>query len=172
MSQRELARKMREAQGQTPAVEINGRQYVFRKLKRKKCHQVLYNLVAPFIRIVAALIETVAIPIGKLTSGEFDVEALLKSDKLNTDTLASVLESLPFDDFWALACNILDSVEIDGIQYGKLDDHEFFDDKPFEMLKAMLKGIEVNYPFLGDLIKKKENGKDDSSQTNQAQMKG
>jgi len=171
--QRKLAREIRAAQGQSPAVDIDGKQYVFRKLKRKKCHEVLYNLVAPFIRIVATLIESVALPIGELIRGEteFDFSKMFKSEKFNTDTLATLLDSLPFEQYWTLACNILNDVEINGTQMGVLDDNDYYDDKPLEMLKAILKGIEVNYPFLKALVRKKEHGSNGSSRGNQTQAK-
>ncbi|MCK4960789.1 MAG: hypothetical protein KAT00_15355 [Planctomycetes bacterium] len=190
--QRQLADKMRAAQGQTPAVGIeykvqtgedeNGkpvfetqiRSYVFKKLKRKKCHQVLHSLVAPFIRVVSTLIETVAVPIGALIKGEadFDFDKAFKEGKFNTESLAGLVESMPFEQYWALAQNILNGVEVDKIQLGNLDDHEFFDDKPLEMVKAILKGVEVNYPFLKDMMKSKGSGSKDSPPENQVQSTG
>jgi hypothetical protein len=163
-----MAQKIREAQGQSPAIEVDGRSYVYKKLKRKKCHQVLYGLVAPFIKIVSTFIQDVAIPLGSITSGEFDpgkwASDTTKGLSINTDTIVKLVESLPFDEYWALAQNILNGVEIDGVQYGNLDDHEFYDDKPLHLVKAIFTGIQVNYPFLKDMIKKKESGSTDSSE--------
>jgi hypothetical protein len=192
LQQRQLAEKMRAAQGQTapvgieykvqtgededgrPIFETRVRAYVFKKLKRKKCHQVLHSLVAPFIRVVSTLIETVAIPIGSLIKGEadFDFDKAFKDGNFNTESLAGLVESMPFDQYWALAQNILNGVEVDKTNLGNLDDHEFFDDKPLEMLKAILKGIEVNYPFLKDAMKKKGSGSKDSPPESQTQTNG
>lgn len=169
-----MAKQIREAQGQSHAVQVGEHSYVFKKLKRKRCHQVLHGLVAPFIRIVSTLIESVeALNLGALIRGEedFDFDAIFKEGAFNTDNLAKLIDALPFDVYWELACNILDEVEIDGVQQGSLEDHEFFDDKPLEMAKAILKGIEVNYPFLGGLIKSKNDGSNDSSPTSQEATK-
>lgn len=170
-SQKQIARKIRNAQGQSHGVEIGERVYVYKKLKRKKCHKVLYNLAAPFIRIVSTLIEATSIHIGALIQGKTDFEFDKLFEKFDAESLAELIESFPFDQYWTLACNILDDVEIDGLQYGALENHEFFDDKPLEMLKAILKGIEVNYPFLGDMIKSGDSGSNDSSQRSRATKK-
>ena len=168
--QRQMADKMRAAQGQASAIEVDEHKYVYKKLERKKCHQVLYNLVAPFVKIISTFIEGMAIPAGKIISGDFDAgEWAAKATKdlsLSTDTLVELLEALPFEKYWELAQNLLDDVEIDGVQFGKLDDHGYYDDKPIHMAKAIFNGIRVNYPFLSDMIKKKDDGSKDSSQEN------
>jgi hypothetical protein len=162
-----MAQKIREAQGQSPTVEVDGRNYVYKKLKRRKCHQVLYNLVAPFIRIVSTFIQEIAVPISDIVQGKFNAdkmaEGLTKEFSVNTSAIANLISGLPFEEYWALAQNILNGVEIDGVQYGNLDDHDFYDDKPLHLVKAILKGIEVNYPFLKDMIKKKADGSTASS---------
>jgi len=168
--QRQIARNIREAQGQSHAVEVDGRIYVYKKLKRKKCHQVLYSLVTPFLRAVSAVVQTISIPVEDLKSGKLNVEdwskSLGNSITVTTDSLADLMQSFPFEDYWKLACMIFDEVEIDGVQYNDLESHEFFDDKPLHMAKAILQGVKVNYPFLKDLVKKKGDGSKDSSPKN------
>jgi hypothetical protein len=111
-----------------------------------------------------------AIPAGQLISGDLKAgewaSKVTKDFSLNTDTLVGLLEAMPFEKYWELAENILNDVEIDGVQFGKLEDHDYYDDKPIHMAKAIFKGIQVNYPFLSDMMKKKESGSKDSSQEN------
>lgn len=172
--QSRMAAKIRAKQGQSQPVEIGEHQYVYKLLKRKKCQKVLYNLVTPFIKIVSTVIETVHVPIGDLITAlikgeeDFDFEAYFKEmfkDKssFNMDSIAKLFETLPFEKYWELACSILDDVEIDGTQYGKLDNHDFFDTRPLDLVKAISQGITVNYPFLIGFVKKKGDGSDDSS---------
>jgi hypothetical protein len=165
--QRQMADKMRAAQDQSHAVEVDGHLYVYKKLKRRRCHQVMHSLVAPFIQIVSTFMTQIMVPVGEIATGKFDpsklAQGMTKDLTLNTDALLDLVKALPFEDYWALAQNILDDVEVDGVQLGKLDQHEYYDDKHLEMVKAILHGVGVNYPFLKDLIKKKDAGSADLS---------
>jgi hypothetical protein len=155
---------MREAQGQSHSVEVDEHIYVYKKLKRRKCHQVLHSLVEPFIKIVSAFIGNISISVNQIISGGFDAKQLVQN--LDIEVITDLMKGLPFDTYWTLAQNILDEVEVNGVQLGKLDDHEFYDDKPLHMVKAIWKGIEVNYPFLKDMIRKKGDGSTDSPKEN------
>lgn len=137
---------MRAIQGQAPPIEVAGKQYVFRKLKRKECHRVLYNLVQPFITIVSTLMQAIDLKdLRNLDSLDFG--------KIDISVIGQVFDALPFDRFWELACSMLNGVVVDGKPIEDLDESEYYDDKQIELIQAIFTSIKVNYPFLTGWIK-------------------
>jgi hypothetical protein len=145
-----LADELRAHQGQTPTIEVVGKQYSFRKLKRKKCQKVLYSLVVPFLRTALKITGMEEFTLDKLLQGKIAIK--LDPGKVTMTTVLEVIEALLFDDLWALASAVLGDVQIDGRQYGELDDHEYYDDKQSEMLVALVTGLRVNYPHIAVLM--------------------
>ncbi len=169
-----VADKLREVQGQLPPVKITvfttgeERSYVFTKLKRKECHQTLYNLVKPFIAIITTFIENVKGSDGKpIDLEKIDPE---KPDSINfkgldMNLVGQVFDTIPFDQFWLLASSLLKNVVIDGVPIDDFEDTEsnsvgYFDDKQVELIQAVYTATMVNYPFLSGFLKKGKKSKD------------
>ncbi len=164
--QAELAEKIRAIQGQSPPVEVAGKQYIFKKLKRRDCQETLYNLIKPLINIVSTVLKKTDLQVGDLGNPE-------KFDALNNiELIGEIFGSIPYDHLHQLAKNLLKDVIInnsiapDDFEKPDADEPGYYDDKQFELLQALMKAIQVNYPFLGGLIKKKDEAKEDSNQSN------
>lgn len=151
-----LRDELLQHQGQTPPVLVAGKPYVFRRLKRKDCQRVIYSLIPPFIDVVNVIMDSGAIPLQKLLTGdvEFDIS------KFDLGAISKALRAMPFDEFWALAKALLSGVKIDKQSFGDLDDHDYYDDKQGELIQAMLMGLRVNYPHLAALINTASGGGD------------
>lgn len=168
----ELAEKIRAIQGQSPPVEVAGKMYVFTKLRRRDCQETLYNLIKPLIRIVSSVIEQSDFKVGDLGDPEkFDLTK-------NVGLVAEIIDLVPYDQLHQIAKKILKDVIIDNVIAP--DDFEnpdvaepgYYDDKQMELLQAIMKGIQVNYPFLGGLIMKKGKTKEDSDQSKETMKTG
>lgn len=175
-----LADKMRAVQGQLPPVKITvfttgeERLYTFTKLKRKECHETLYNLVKPLITIVKTFIENVKGPDGKpidleklaeKKEGKDEDIDLISFKGLDMNLVGQVFDSIPFDQFWLLASKLLRNVVIDGVpidDFEKEDENSagYYDDKQVELIQAVYTSAMVNYPFLSGFLKKGKKSKD------------
>jgi hypothetical protein len=170
----QLAEEIRAIQGQTPPVKIAGKQYVFKKLKRRDCQETLYNLVKPLVKTVVMVIE----------SSEVDIEDLKDMDKIanalldNVALVADIFDVVSYDQIHKMAKALLKDVIIDNsiapddFENPDSDDPGYYDDKQIELIQAILKAITVNYPFLGDLMTKKGGTKKDSSQSKETKKTG
>lgn len=159
-----VADKLREIQGQLPPVKITvfttGEEkiYTFTKLKRKECHETLYNLVKPFITIVSTIIENAKDADGKPIDLEnIDPEKTGKLKGLDIALIGQIFEAIPFDRFWLLAKKLLKGVIVDGIPINDFDNDDenvegYYDDKQIELLQAVYTAAMVNYPFLSKLM--------------------
>ncbi len=167
MAVQSLADQMREAQGMLPPVEVAGKQYTFTKLRRRECQETLYNLVQPLIDSVSVVIESAGLSIADLSDMDKISEAILA----NVGLVAKIFKTISYNQIHELAKSLLRNVVIDGkIQpddFEKPDSNEpgYYDDKQIELIRAIFKAVQVNYPFLGSLIKNKENTKEDSDQS-------
>lgn len=161
MSQKraKLTHDLRAAQGQSDPHEVAGKVYVFRKLKGKNNHGTLKRLVGPFVRAVESTMQAVSMPLSEILSGEVEIDL----SEIDLAKAVEALDALSEDEYWLLAQRILDGVEIDGVAYGKLDNHTYFDDKHLEIVQAIFKGIQVSYPFVSAMTPAKESGSTDSS---------
>lgn len=146
-----LRDELLQHQGQTPPVQVAGKAYSYKLLKRKECQRVIYSLIPPFVDLVNVVMEGAAIPLKGLLNG--DAEGKIDVSKFDLSAISKALRALPFEEFWALAKALLNGVAIEGESYGDLDDHDYYDDKQGELIQAMLMGLRVNYPHLAALIK-------------------
>jgi hypothetical protein len=170
MSRRKLQRDLRAVQGQSEAIEVCGKEYSYCKLTRRRAQVTLKSLVGPFVRAASSAIGAISggATLSELLSGTVDIDL----DKVDIVKAAEALEAMSDDEYWRLACRILDNVEIDGNQLGRLDDHGYYDDKHWEFVLAILIGVQVNYPFVGAMTAPKDDGQDDSNQGQGPQESG
>ncbi len=161
-----VADKLREVQGQLPPVEVAGKQYVFIKLRRRDCQETLFNLVQPTIDAISTIIGSVNLKLSDLTNEEKVTEAVMKDISI----VSKVFSVVSYDQLNNLAKKLLKNVIInnsiapDDFENPDSDEPGYYDDKQLELIQALIKAIRVNYPFLGNLMKKKENTKEDSNQ--------
>lgn len=168
-----LAEQMRAMQGQLPPIEVAGKQYIFAKLKRRDCQETLFNLVQPLIDIISTVIESADLDLADLSDMDKVADAIMN----NIGLVAKIFKSVSYDQIHGLAKKILKDVIIDNVfapddfEYPDKDEPGYYDDKQMELLLAIVKGIKVNYPFLINLMKKKENTKKDSNQSKEKTTK-
>lgn len=168
-----LAEEMRAIQGQSPPMEVAGKQYIFTKLKRRDCQETLYDLVQPLIDIISTVIESADLNITDLKDMDRVADAIMN----NIGLVAKIFKTISYDQIHRLAKKVLKDVIIDKTvapdDFENPDSEEpgYYDDKQLELLQALIKGVQVNYPFLGNLIKKKEGTKHGSDQSKEKKTK-
>lgn len=168
-----LAEQMRAVQGQLPPIEVAGKQYIFTKLRRRDCQETLYDLIQPLIDIISTVIESAGLDLASLSDMDKIAEAIMG----NVGLVAKIFKSISYDQIHNIAKKLLKDVVIDN-EFAP-DDFEnpdaaepgYYDDKQLELLQAIMKAVQVNYPFLINLIKKKENTKKDSNQSKEKKQK-
>ena len=163
----QLAAEIRAIQGQSEPIEVAGKLYVFKKLTRRDCQETLYNLVKPLIKTVSTVIEGVDLEIEDLTN----IDKIAKAVMDNVGLVGEIFDAIPYDNIHRLAQKLLKDVIIDSaivpddFENPDADEPGYYDDKQLELLQAMIKAVQVNYPFLGGLMKRKGDTKKDSSQS-------
>lgn len=154
-----LKKELHSIQGQSPGVEVAGKTYIFKLLKREKCQRTLYGLIPPFLDMVNVIMGSGVLPLKEIFEPIVKAALAGKSipdipdfdfdfEKINLGAISNAFRSMPFDEFWGLAQALLDKVNIDGEAFGKLKDHDYYDRRQKELIQAMLMGLRVNYPHL------------------------
>ena len=166
-----LREELHQIQGETPGVLVAGKTYKYKLLKRERCQRTLYELIPPFLELVKAVLGSGVVPIKDIF--EPIIKAAIAGEKMpdipdfdydfskvDLGVISAAFRSMPWAEFWSLAQALLDGVTIDTQGYGKLKDHEYYDDKQPELISAMLMGLRVNYPHLVAFLPKASGGDD------------
>lgn len=154
-----LKEELHSIQGQSPGVEVAGKTYIYKLLKREKCQRTLYGLIPPFLDMVKVIMGSGVLPLKEIFKPIIEAAVAGRSipeipnfefdfTKIDLGAISNAFRSMPFDEFWGLAQALLDKVNIDGEAYGKLKDHDYYDRRQKELIQAMLMGLRVNYPHL------------------------
>jgi hypothetical protein len=165
--QARLEAEIRAIQGQFKPVEVSGKSYIFKRLKRRDCQETLYNLVKPLIKTISTVIEAVDVEFKDLT----DANKISKAIMNNVGLVGEIFDAIPYDNIHRLAQKLLKDVIIDNeiapddFENPDSDEIGYYDDKQLELLQALMKAVQVNFPFLTDLMKKKGDSKSDSDQS-------
>lgn len=156
--------EIRRVQGLSEPTNITGddktvRVYMFKKLRRREIHRVQYQLISPVLRLIQGVIETMQsaqgegkkFSLGDLEKGDIDFQ------NFDVSPFAKLIDEIGFDRYWEIATAVLDNVVVDNRALGPLEDSEYYDDKPIEMLRAIAAGVSINFPFVrGVLLRAKK----------------
>jgi hypothetical protein len=147
-----VANMLRDKQGRTPVIEVKGsggkvRSYSFRRLVRRELQETRFDLISPLMRCISKfkdeLISAGTTP-ADLLKGDIDIETILKMD---ISSLADVLDTVGFSRVWELARRLLNGAEIDGAIMLSIDEDDYFNDKPIEMVRAVILAAKLINPF-------------------------
>lgn len=169
-----LAEEIRALQGQSDPIDVAGKTYVFKKLRRRDCQETLYDLVKPMIKVISTVIEKSGIEAGDL----HDMDKIAKAVMENIALVGDIFDAISYDKIHRIAQKILkdvivnNSIAPDDFENPDADEPGYYDDKQLELIQALIKGIKVNYPFIGSLIKKKGESKEDSDQKSKTTTTG